>query len=870
MALQVWLPLNGDLHNQGLDNITLSSNTGAVISNSGKIGKCYSFDATNDWIQYSINKNFYSGKAISFACWFKSDQSKASNTLLDLAADLAIGCSYTSSSNIVKFNVWRVYDSNGSRAGDSRVTSNSYDASKWHHIVVVCDATTNQIYVDGILVDTWQSISQTYWVPMLPNTQYNKFSIGKSAGSNNWTGGLINDVRIYDHALSPKEVSEISKGLVLHYKLDNYSRNNLLPYGVELYDYIQSDGNSWIDTEVKGHMNHTYEVEFQQVDSGNYKIWGVFGQTSYAGLNMSITYPNMVRWESTSGGTSGITVGTYGTNKHTIQIKNGLITFDGTNKGTPSGHNTNTVIDYNLFLFTVNPADNTPSANSKAKIYSYKDIDVDGNIIRNMFPCTYFGEPGMWDTVENKFYRNQGTGQFVLGNKITLKEYEYLQSSGGQYIDSGVIPYNNPKLEFTWASTQATNKHHVGNNKSKSGTIIFGRNATKFYYRYYSTSLYYIDETPVINQFYDIILSDKLIINGEVKHTNSNTFISHDNTSLKIFKSDTLQGGECKIKKFKIYEGNLLIRDFIPVSYNGTPGLWDKVEWKFYANAGTGDFTLGNEVNTKVYDCSGYGNDGEFYRYDSTGDITIVSDSPRYEYSTFLNSADVTNADAGTVYIYGHCELTTPPQMTVAFWCKPTVTGYGNYNGQGQFCTTQYAYNTSNVGTDYTVSAMNVRDGTVDINSSPSTTQLRLSFTPILNEWHHYVITYDGQTGRIYKDGVETQNKTYDSVRNLGSFIGVVVGFSKAGGARRRSKSYFSDFRLYATALSEDDIKELYNTSAVVDNNQNIGCFQLEESAEDIVNIMKTGVITCNSITEDNLASIYDDGDITCNQLIEI
>jgi hypothetical protein len=33
--------------------------------------------------------------------------------------------------------------------------------------------------------------------------------------------GRLNDFRIYDHALSEKEVKEIAKGLILHYKLDN-------------------------------------------------------------------------------------------------------------------------------------------------------------------------------------------------------------------------------------------------------------------------------------------------------------------------------------------------------------------------------------------------------------------------------------------------------------------------------------------------------------------------------------------------------------------------------------------------------------------------------------------------------------------------
>ena len=37
----------------------------------------------------------------------------------------------------------------------------------------------------------------------------------------------MNDFRIYNHCLSNKEIEEIAKGLILHYKLDNIIDNNI-------------------------------------------------------------------------------------------------------------------------------------------------------------------------------------------------------------------------------------------------------------------------------------------------------------------------------------------------------------------------------------------------------------------------------------------------------------------------------------------------------------------------------------------------------------------------------------------------------------------------------------------------------------------
>lgn len=215
-------------------------------------------------------------------------------------------------------------------------------------------------------------------------------------------------------------------------------------------------------------------------------------------------------------------------------------------------------------------------------------------------------------------------------------------------------------------------------------------------------------------------------------------------------------------------------------------------------------------IDNNIYDVSGFDNNGEWYRYDTNGEIEYTTDTPRYWVSTYINSENnTTNTASGTVYLYGHCGLTTPNQMTIAFWCKP-IAGYNSTTTQGQFCTTTYAYGDASVGSDYQGSAMNHRDGTVDMNDSASTTQVRPTITFTANEWHHYVFTYDGQNGKSYRDGVLQNTKSFADAKTLDSFIGVVIGFSKAGGVWRSNKSYYSDFRLYCTALSANDIKELY------------------------------------------------------------
>lgn len=429
MALQVWLPLNGDCKNKGANgNIIMTPGTSVTYTDDGKLGKCLSCNGSAQETVYDNNR---------FADLNYTD---------NFSWTLWINPVYTGTTSQWAFTVGRAdmpgygYGIQCASSTECRVMFGNLGyniptkSGEWTHVAFVKNGDIITIYINGVLnrTATFSGTLPTY-----------ESGCGLGVGCFYYASGSkiypfygkLNDLRIYDHCLSPKEVKEIAQGLVLHYKL-----NDPLT-GVVFYDYLQSTGTQWIDTGVKGYMNHTYEVDFQQTDTGNYRIWGVLGQSSYIGYNMSLTYGDgwIARWNSTSNGQAYISLGAINTNRHIFKVMNGQCYFDNVNKGTSTSHNSNFSIDNNLFLFTINPANATPSSNSKCKIYSYKDIDLNGRLIRHMVPCTYNGIAGMWDKVENKFYGNSGTGTFTLGSQLSITS-DIIDSSG--YNNNGTITGN--------------------------------------------------------------------------------------------------------------------------------------------------------------------------------------------------------------------------------------------------------------------------------------------------------------------------------------------------------------------------------------------------------------------------------------------
>ena len=201
MSLRVWLPLRGDLTNNGLDGDAIIVNNGITYNEKGVIGSCAYFNGSS-YLEVSTSTNVIA-KSICF--WMKTTVQKQV-VFVDNVSKLGFGFNTDSTQIIV---------SSENRSCQT-YRNTAIVSDKWQHITLVDIGTDILLYVNGILETTRSSA--TYW-----NHKTSAFWIGqRSNGSspNNFTG-YLSDFRVYDHALSQKEINEISKGLILHYKLDN-------------------------------------------------------------------------------------------------------------------------------------------------------------------------------------------------------------------------------------------------------------------------------------------------------------------------------------------------------------------------------------------------------------------------------------------------------------------------------------------------------------------------------------------------------------------------------------------------------------------------------------------------------------------------
>lgn len=214
-------------------------------------------------------------------------------------------------------------------------------------------------------------------------------------------------------------------------------------------------------------------------------------------------------------------------------------------------------------------------------------VDI-GGVLRNLTGEGYIDTGGILRSLVNSCAN-------INGALCSLKDFsklpsgytqvKYIQSSGTQYIDTGLTVNKSDSYEYI-LTAYFTNDAYGGANGYMQFTSGYSQNTlTEF-------RIVYDGSTGIEN----------IYVNGSL-YTTNNWTSTYNGTNVKIgiFKLGdtgnvwhTLDAQIGKVYSCQIYKSGTLVRDFVPCTNpSGVAGLYDLVGGAFYANAGTGTFGVG-------------------------------------------------------------------------------------------------------------------------------------------------------------------------------------------------------------------------------------------------------------------------------------
>ena len=545
-------------------------------------------------------------------------------------------------------------------------------------------------------------------------------------------------------------------------------------------EYIESTGTQYIDTYFIPNVNVKvkFEVLFNSISGG---------QTAFIGCQNSSNDPVVKWYPTTSSAGNDFRFG----NKSLTSIGNSPnviynIEFDKNGIQINNYYRSNIVSSFSsalsqtMYIFAINGNSTTKSS---AKLYFCRIYDND-TLVRDFVPAMRLSdkEVGLYDLVNDVFYTNSGTGTFKFAFRnneeaySVIKNCEYLQSSGIQWINTGVILTSNMETEMSFILKETGNIYLFGSTPTNRYAISFWNGR---YDIEWGTGEYPSNISTINTQIDFNIKSGEYLLNDYSRTTNTSTFTSDEAI---IFARG---GGQnpCKMQLFslKIKQNNVLLREYLPVVMNDVGYLYDKVEHKLYGNDGTGSFTYGSILDIEINPTD----TGFVDRYYEDGKLNLLATPHEgYEFVNWLLKG-YTRLEyiesTGTQYIdigyitNSNCKIDLDLALT-------------NVNTSNQYI--------SLVGQSWQNNMFGVlKDSSKTIESLYGNQAINTNFVPTQNQKYNFIL----DKNKFYID------EELKATHNVATFISpssLIIFASKWGG----SISEYTIMKLYDYKLYDNDV----------------------------------------------------------------
>lgn len=274
MSLRAWYVLNGNVKNQGLGDFELTQVTAPTWA-AGKLCNQALNGGAFNWTAQQTAK-ILNNNELSYSCWIYVGDADTRSMIFgndNNSTNRYFSLFQYPTKNDLHWS-WNTVDGGGIWAG---VSNGALPTGKWTHICFAYKSGYARIYVNCEVVGSGS-----------PKVNISSYSLAYNVILNN-ANHRMQDIRIYDHCLSLKEVKELSKGLCLHYKLDDqYSLGQRQHYsGITAHGYA-TDMAGFSRTKLANEDGYNYKMTRTPTTTANY--WASIRYTPV--LNHTAVNPN--------------------------------------------------------------------------------------------------------------------------------------------------------------------------------------------------------------------------------------------------------------------------------------------------------------------------------------------------------------------------------------------------------------------------------------------------------------------------------------------------------------------------------------------------------------------------------------------------
>jgi hypothetical protein len=197
-----WYPFNGNADDEsGNGNHGKINGATLTTDRTGALNSAFYFDGVNDYIQSKSNNFSFENKPRSMSIWFKINEN-FSKTIVFMNYgkctpnnSSGIGIEFPNSVPNPNFFSWtRQYD----LIAEKKFTLNTY-----HNITATFDGTNSRLYFDGRLIGEKNQTKATLLGDLF---------IGSSAPNQQLFKGELDDLSIYNRALTDEEIKQLYEG----------------------------------------------------------------------------------------------------------------------------------------------------------------------------------------------------------------------------------------------------------------------------------------------------------------------------------------------------------------------------------------------------------------------------------------------------------------------------------------------------------------------------------------------------------------------------------------------------------------------------------------------------------------------------------